>query len=216
MEPGLQQCAEPCALVSLVAWEGFQPSDAGRRALTALLRLAVDPLAARVLLQTMLPRLKTERALIGKYGHGVGESGQQPLDTVVDLVAECYSAIRRHAGEDRGDVARLLVQEATRRLRTARQSQRRYEARTLSLVPGHVDAASADLSDARSEAEWLATALLDAVRSNRLSTLEASLVYGARVKGLPASEVGRCAGMRPKAVYYALAGAERALLTGAA
>jgi hypothetical protein len=215
-EPALGQCPDPRALGSLVTWEGPQPSALGGRALTALLRLAVDPLAARALLQTMLPRLRSERVLIAKYGHGVGEGWQKPVDTVVDLVAECYTAIKRHAGEDRDDVARVLVQEATRRLRTARQSQRRYQTRTVLLVPGHFDGATADLSVARSEAEWLATALMDAVRSCRLSTVEAGLVYGTRVKGLPASEVGRGAGMRPKAVYYALARAERALLSGAA
>ena len=215
-EPALLHSADPRALVSLVTWDGFQPSDVGSRALTALLRLAVEPLAARVLLQTMLPRLKAERALMAKYGQGVGESWQRPIDTVADLVAECYSAVKRHAGEDRDDVPRVLLQEATRRLRTARQSQRRYQARTVLFVPGHFDGASADLSVARSGAEWLATALMDAVRTSRLSTLEAGLLYGTRVKGLPASEVGRCAGLRPKAVYYALARAEQALLLGAA
>ena len=47
-------------------------------------------------------------------------------------------------------------------------------------------------------------------------TADARLVYGTRVKGLPASEVGRRAGMPPGAVYYALARAERALLLRAA
>jgi hypothetical protein len=215
-EPALQQCPDPRALVSIVTWEGFQPSDVGSRALAALLRLAVDPLASRALLQTMLPRLRNERTVIGKYGHGVGDSWQTPTDTVADLVAECYSAIKRHAGEDRDDVARVLVQEATRRLRTARQSQRRYQARTVVLVPGHFGRVLADLSAGRSEAEWLAKALMDAVRSGSLTTLEAGLVYGTRVKGMPASEVGRCAGMGPRAVYYALARAERALLLSAA
>ena len=57
---------------------------------------------------------------------------------------------------------------------------------------------------------------MEAVPVSRLSTFEASLVYGTRVKGLSASEVGRRSGLRPKAVYYALARAERAFLMGTA
>ncbi len=216
-EPALEGCANPHGIVSLVTWDGFQPAGVGNRVLTALLRQAVDPLAARALLQAMLPRLSAERVLIARYGHGVDDSWMRPADTLADLVAECYSAIRRHGGEDRDDVPRVVLQEATRRLRTARQAQRRYQARTVLLGPGNFDDRSAtDLSVARSGAEWLATALMEAVRSSRLSTFEASLVYGTRVKGMSASEVGRRSGLRPKAVYYALAQAERAFLMGAA
>ena len=216
-EPALQGCANAHGIVSLVTWDGFQPAGAGNSVLTALLRQAVDSLAARAFLQAMLPRLRAERVLIPRYGHGVGDSRTRPADTLADLVAECYSAIRRHAGEDRDDVPRVVLQEATRRLRTARQAQRRYQARTVLLGPGNVgDLTAADLSVARSGAEWLTTALMDAVRSRRLSTFEASLVYGTRVKGLSASEVGRRSGLRPKAVYYALAQAERAFLMGTA
>ena len=98
----------------------------------------MDPLAARALLQAMLPRLRRRGVLIARYGHGVGDSWKRPADTLADLVAECYSAIRRHAGEDRDDVPRVVLQEATRRLRTARrQAQRRYQARTVLLGPGN-------------------------------------------------------------------------------
>jgi DNA-directed RNA polymerase specialized sigma24 family protein len=215
-EPALQDCADARALISLVTWDGFQPSGRGRRVLSALLRFAADPWAARALLQAVLPRLEAEEVLVPKYGHGVNENWQRPADTIADLVAESYTAIMRHAGEDRDDVARVVLQEATRRLRTARQRQRRYQTRTVLLAPGHLDGAPADLSVARSEAEWLATALMEAVRCGRLTTREASLVYGTRVKGLPASEAGCSLGMRPKAVYYALARAERALVRDAA
>jgi hypothetical protein len=215
-EPGLRGGGDPHGIVSLVTWDGRQPKGESGRVLSALLRLAADPWAARTLLQALLPRLEAEQVLVPKYGHGVDENWQRPADTFADLLAESYSAITRHAGEDRDDVARVVLQEATRRMRTARQWQRRYQARTVLFVPGHFQGPSGDLSVARSEAEWLATALTEAVRSRRLSTLEASLVYGTRVKGLPASEVGRSAGLRPKAVYHALARAEQALLRGVA
>jgi hypothetical protein len=131
-------------------------------------------------------------------------------------LAESFASVRRHAGEERDDVARLVLQEATRRLRTVRQSQRRYEARTVPLSPRHAKPPTVDLFAARTQAEWLAKALLDAVRQGGLGASDARLVYAARVKGLPASEVGRREGMAAKAVYYALARAERAFMAAAA
>jgi DNA-directed RNA polymerase specialized sigma24 family protein len=132
---------------------------------------------------------------------------------VADLVAECFAAISRHAGEDREDVARLLVRESTRRLRTQRRAQHRYQERTVPMAEAHDRRATTDLAGSRSEAEWLAVALSDAVRSRSLTAAQARLVYDTRVKGLPASEVGRWHGMRPRAVYYALARAESLLLS---
>ncbi len=215
-EPVLSCSPDASAMVRLVSWQGRQPTAQARAVLAALLRQAADPFAALALLQALLPRIRSERVLTAKYGHGVGEAWQRPVDTMADLVAECFAAVKRHAGEDREDVARLVLQEATRKLRTARQAQRRYHERTVLLAPDHGVSAAADLSTALSAPEWLAAALMEAVRSHRLSKAEAGLVYAARVKGLPVSDVGRCAGMRPRAVYYALARAERALLSRAA
>jgi DNA-directed RNA polymerase specialized sigma24 family protein len=218
-EPALAGCSDAREIVALVVWQGRQPSVSGSQVLTALLCQAEDPFAARMLLQALLPRIRAESVLTARFGHGVGEAWQEPADTVADLVAECFAAVKRHAGEHRDDVTRLVLQEATRKLRTARQAQRRYHERTVLLVPDHASHAShaaAGLLAARSTAEWLAAALMEAVRSRHLSKAQASLVYAARVQGLPASDVGRRAGMRPKAVYYALARAEHALLSKAA
>jgi DNA-directed RNA polymerase specialized sigma24 family protein len=202
----------PVAL-SPVTWDGYEPVGRGAEVLSALLRLATSPPAARALLQALLPRLRSERVQVPAYGHGVGERGQAAADTVADLVAECFAAIVRHAGEDRDDVARLLVQEATRKLRTVRRAQHRYQERTVPMPAAHDGWATTDLTASRSSAEWLAVALTDAVRSQSLTAAQARLVYATRVKGVPASEVGRHHGMRPRAVYYALARAESALLS---
>jgi DNA-directed RNA polymerase specialized sigma24 family protein len=215
-EPVLERCSGANGIVRSVRWQGRRPTEEGASVMAALERQAADPLAARTLLQALLPRIRTEKVLVPKYGHGIDEAWQRPADTVADLVAECFVAVKRHAGEDRDDVARLVLQEATRRLRSARQVQRRYHLRTALLLPDHPGSATADLSEARSSAEWLAVTLTDAVRSNHLSKGEARLVYGARVKGLPVSEVGRRVGMPPKAVYYALERAERSLIRRAA
>jgi hypothetical protein len=169
-----------------------------------------------MLLQALLPRIRAERVAVPRYGHGLGERWQSAADTVGDLVAECYSSITRHAGEHREDVARLVLQEATRKLRTARQRQRRDQSRTVPLAPAHYLHATSELWAARSSAEWLAGAVVDAVRGGRLSVREARLVYATRVSGMRASEAGRREGMPARAVYYALAQAELALTRRAA
>ncbi len=203
-------------------WCPWSPGTATRRPQLAprcYLRFFVWPSTRsrpRTLLQALLPRIKVENVLTARYGHGIAERWQSPADTVGDLVAECFSALKRHAGEDKHDVARLVLQEATRRMRTARQAQRRYQERTVLLAPGHAHVAPDHLSTARSAPERLATVLMEAVRDSRLTRADARLVYGTRVKGLPASEVGRRAGMPAKAVYYVLARAERALVSRAA
>jgi DNA-directed RNA polymerase specialized sigma24 family protein len=212
-EPVLEGCKSASDVVLLVRWDGCRPSAVGANVLSALLRRASGPLAARILLQALLPRIRAERVVLPKYGHGVGERWQSPQDTVGDLVAECYCAITRHAGEDHQDVARLVLQEAARKLRTARQRQRRYQQRTVRLEPADLRGPTADLWAARSSAEWLAGAVVEAVRSGRLADHQARLIYATRVEGLPASEAGRREGLPPKAVYYALAKAEQQLLT---
>lgn len=203
-------------VVELVGWDAYTPSPEGASLLSALLRLAACDGAVRCLIQALLPRLKAENVYTPAFGHGVGGCWSRPADTAADFVAECFAAIKRHAGEDHPDVARLVVGEAGRRLRTARQAQRRHESRTVVLGPRHAAHASSGLLSARSEAEWITIAVLEALRHGQLSDEQAVLIYATRVLGFPASEVGRREGLAPKAVYYALSRAERALLSRAA
>lgn len=215
VEAGLTGCVTVQDVLARVRWQGYQPAPDSQAVLSALLRLSgTDALAARALLQALLPRVRAERVAVARFGHGLGEHGQAPSDTMADLVAECFAAIKRHAGEDRPDVSRLVLQEATRKLRTARQAQRRYQERNGPRAEGTGPAA--ELWSARTSAEWLARSLCQAVQAGHLSRSDARLVYATRVKGVPASEVGRAAGLAPKAVYYALARAEQALMAGAA
>jgi DNA-directed RNA polymerase specialized sigma24 family protein len=211
-EPALRG-ADARQVIAGVDWHGFQPSAPGSLVLSALLRQAASPLVARALLQALLPRIRSERVQTPTYGHGVGEHWLSASDTVADLVAECFVAITEHAGEDRDDVDRLIVGRAARRLRTARQAQRRYQSRHVVLAGGHVAMPAGELSGALSAAEWLASAIVDAVRADRITSSQARLVYATRVQGVPASEAGRAQGLAPKAVYYALARAEEALVT---
>ncbi|HET9061093.1 MAG TPA: hypothetical protein VFN61_14330, partial [Acidimicrobiales bacterium] len=197
---------------ALVRWSGFRPTPRGGAVLSALLRQAGDPLAARTLLQALLPRLRCENVYTATFGHRLPEHSQEPSDTAADLVTECYAAIVRHAGEDRSDVDRLLVREAARRLRTARQGVHRYRSRTLVLSGEAMVPTTGLFTSARSGPEWLATAVVEAARKGQIDLVDARLVYEARVKGVPASEIGRRHGYGPGKVYPALARAERVFL----
>lgn len=210
-EPALQGHAL-VEIPGLVQWCGYRPCERGAGVLSALLRQAADTLAARALLQALLPRLRSENVYTPTFGHRLSEHDRDPADTAADLVAECFVAICRHAGEDRTGVDRLLVQQSVRRLRTARQGVHRYRSRTAVLSGDVPEGASELYSAARSGQERLASAVVEATRNGSLELDEARLIYATRVQGLPASEVGRHYGFAPRAVYYALARAERALL----
>ncbi len=216
-EPALEGLAAN-DVVERVRWKGYRTSPEGASLLSALLRLAACRSASRCLLQALLPRLAAENVYTPAFGHGVGECFRRRADTAADFVAECFAAIWRHAGEDRPghDIGRLLVSEAARRLRTARQAERRHQLRTVALGPYEAGHLCAGLFGARSRAEWLASAVVEARRQGRLSAEQAALLYATRVQGLPASEVGRRQGLAPRAVYHALSRAEQALLSRAA
>jgi|GEM_PF-2424297 len=208
-------------IVARVRWDGYAATGEGAMLLSSLLRLASYPYASRCLLQALVPRIEAENVYTPTFGHGVGERWRHPADTAAELVAECFAAIARHAGERHQDVARLVVGEATRRLRTARQAERRHQQRTVALeARGAMSRSSGplrgDLYSARSVAEWLASAVVGALKDGRLTEGQAVLLYATRVKGLPASEVGRLQRLAPKAVYHALYMAERALVGRAA
>ncbi|MGC8627116.1 MAG: hypothetical protein ACP5VR_06080 [Acidimicrobiales bacterium] len=220
--PALAGCTNLADVVSLVRWEGLYPTEAAKRVLEALLRQASCPLVARALLQALLPRIRREKVTLPMYGHGLSEHCQDPCDTMSDLVAECYAAICRHSGEEHHHVARLVVQEAVRRVRTARQGQRRYQQRTQPLTevleaqaacaPSSGWGLEVDLWRARTSAEWLASAVVDALRSGHMTLEEARLLCAVRVWGFRASEAGRRERLPKKAVYYALSRAEQALV----
>jgi DNA-directed RNA polymerase specialized sigma24 family protein len=203
--------APAAEIVTRVAWRGYSTTAEGAAVLSALLRVAVFPFASRCLLQALAPRIEAENVYTPTFGHRVGEGWRHPSDTAAELVAECFAAIVRHSGEDHGDVARLVVGEAVRRLRTARQAERRHQRRTVNLSSSAA-ALSVDLFATRSVPEWLAGAVVSALRQGRLNDQQAALLYATRVKGLPASEAGRLQRLPPKAVYHALSMAERALV----
>ena len=209
-EPPLRGYATPAALVADIV--NARRSPRGRHLLAALLRVAADPFAARTTLQAILPALRAEPVLEPSYGHRVAERWSTPQDTFADLVCAAWDTIRAHAGENHADPELLVVRAATRRLRTARQAHVRRQRRSVAFNPDRHEHPVGMHQSARTSAEQVAAALLDAVQRETLSLEQAQLLYATSVAGLPAIGAAVLVGLpKPRAVYHALAKAEAAL-----
>jgi hypothetical protein len=189
--------------------------DPDNALLGALLRLANDDLAARTLLQAILPGLLTRAArgtwLARPTSHcpavwdGAEEFGHE-------LVAELWERIRALAGTSPRFPACVLVEGAWRRVRQRGETAR---ARSRSSFP-LTEAASASVDTGRdgSAAEALTGCLVDAVRCRRLRPAEAGLVYTTRVLGHPTTALVGRFGPDNRAVRARRARVERKLQAG--
>lgn len=177
----------------------------------ALLRLAGDPLAARSVLQAILPGLAARGAkgmfmarpsrLCPAAWDGFEELGQE-------LVATAWERIADLAGTSPAWPACVLVEGAWRRVRYRGETYRNQARATCSLDTAR--AAQADVGC--SPGESLAACLLDAVEAGRLRPAQAGVIYTTRVLGhSPASLVPRC-GPDAQAVRARRSRAERALV----
>jgi hypothetical protein len=177
-EPALAGFATPRELVEVIAQRGRAARS--HELLRCLLRQAADPLAARTLLQAVLPALRSAKVW-------------QPVeDNSAERVAATWEAIRVHAGESPEYPARFVIRIAERRLRTVREAQRRYATRQ---VAGDVErhAPPLELDDVRPAADRVAVCVIDALRSGTLSAAQARLLYAA--SGVPHS-ASTCPGAR--------------------
>jgi len=149
----------------------------------------------------VLPGLKGVLAK-GFNGQRLGLGYQRDADA--ELVAAVWEAIRSHAGESPRFPARYVIGVAVRSLRTRHQVEGRRPGHTVALGPHHLGP-GVELEAARTGAEQLAARLVEAVRSGALATDHARLLYATGVVGLRAVDAGRQVGLRPRAVYHALA-----------
>jgi hypothetical protein len=209
-EPVLAGFTDPRELVGAIQGGADTANSCAR--LAALVRLAAQPLAARAVLQVILPGLGG--VVTGEWrsaGWRDGPSAWDRLDDVhVEVVAAAWEVIAASAGRSLAFPARNLIRGVRRRLRTTREAHERTARRTVSLDPVVHDRHAAPHS-ARSSAEHAADVVVDAVRAGRLSAAQGRLLYATGVIGIAAAEVGQREGLPPKAVYYALAKAEAAL-----
>lgn len=200
--PALGGHADPCALVA-AAHQMIEPSRQEMEA--ALSSLAgEDALAARTLLQLLLPRLRREAT------HRLGVDLSVSLNEVLaDLVAKLWENIRTCCRADHPDPGRALIERTAAMVRRQRRVERRIEGRRKSLRPELVP--SVGLWDATSSAERLAGILTEAHRRGTLPGHQGRLVM-AVASGYPPKEAARRVGLdQPRAVYYQLQVARRRL-----
>ncbi|HUZ43411.1 MAG TPA: hypothetical protein VMU63_03335 [Acidimicrobiales bacterium] len=195
-EPVLAGHASPADLVGFI--RGAGPVVAGPIE-AALLRLAgTDSFAARTLLQVLVARLQ-EAGLERRASLRVSEC----LDDIrAELLSHLWEAIMSAAGTHHDHPGRVLIDRAVGALRSQRRAARRREARWVDLA--QVPMPTTDLDDARSTAEQVALAVIDAHRRGRLHRHHARILLAA-LAGAPPRPVGTTAGPGLyRSVYYQL------------
>jgi DNA-directed RNA polymerase specialized sigma24 family protein len=193
----------------VVTWCRAQSDPAAaNRPVGALLRLAADPIAARTVLQVIIPGLTV------RIGRGlVREAGCRRMagvrdELVQEVVVAAWERIAALAGTSPRWPACELIEGAWRRVRHQRERGRACQRR---LWPLETAGQAVEPEWTRTTAEELTVCLVDAVRSGRLGPAQAGLIYTTRVLGVPPRQLaGRC-GPDERAVRARRARAERAL-----
>jgi hypothetical protein len=165
----------------------------------ALLRLAGDPLAARTLLQALLPGLAS-RAARGAWAARASRrcapacEGLDELDQ--EVVASAWERIVTLAGTSPEWPACVLVEGAWRRVRQRAETARARSCRSVPLA----GAARVEVNLERPAPEALTVHLVDEVRRGRLRPADAGLVYTTRVLGHSPAELAPCLGVDARAL----------------
>jgi hypothetical protein len=177
---------------------------AANAVLGALLRLAEDPLAARAVLQAVLPSLAA-RAWRRRW------DGSRLWDDVGELDAEmvlvAMERIAELAGSSPEWPSQAIVEVASARLRWAAQVARRRQVDTVPLDAVHDLAVPDDGVE-----DDFADVLLDAVAAGGLRRDDAALIYATRVLGFTPAEVAERQRRDVRAVRTQRARAERTLV----
>jgi hypothetical protein len=207
-EPALAGPTTPAELVRAVV--------AGRRwgrgdpRLAALVRLAADDLAARAVLQCVLPGLRAEPLRYRRHHWRLAEPVDDLDDVTAELVGAAWETIRARAGTTLADPENTLVRAAAEKLRSRRRAEARARARTLPLDELSEDG-RVGVDDARSTAERVMVTLLDAIRADTVTVVQADLLFNVRVARVSGRDAGRRYGMTPGQVFHAVGVAETAL-----
>jgi hypothetical protein len=196
-EPALAPFSDPACLIRFL--RGPAPAEAKDELLRPLLRIARDePLAARVVLQALMPGLKrlSARALLDI-------SEWEELWEL--LLAHAWERIRRYplARRPRQIAANVLLDTLNRTLRELERERRRRGRGDLdSDVP-------APIPDQRMDALRVLAA---AVKAGAISRLEARLIFGVRLERCSLAEIASEERLAYNVLRVRLQRAERRLL----
>jgi DNA-directed RNA polymerase specialized sigma24 family protein len=196
-EPALAPFVDPARLVEFV--RGSASSAMKDELLRPLVRLAADdPLAARVVLQLLLPGLKriAARAL-----HDLSER-----DELWELLlAHAWERIRRYplARRPRHIAANVLLDALMRTMRELERERRRR---------GRSDADAEPPAPTPDPRAGIARVLLEAVSAGAISQLEARIIFATRIERCSLAEVATEEGFTYNVLRVRLQRAERRLL----
>jgi len=195
-EPALAPFVDPARLVEFV--RGSASSAMKDELLRPLVRLASDdPVAARVVLQVLLPGLKR---IAGRALHDVSER-----DELWELLlAHAWERIRRYplARRPRHIAANVLLDTLMRTMRELERERRRRRSDSGAAV-------TAPTADQRTE---IARLLLEAVSAGAISQLEARIIFETRIEHCSLAEVAAEEGLAYNVLRVRLQRAERRLL----
>ncbi len=177
--------------------------------LGALLRHAGEPLAARSVLQALVPALRT---LAARRAGGSRQLTRHTWEAADDFDADVVEVALRRIAELAGTSppwpAQAICESIWMTVRAALVRSSRWG------TPASLDDNVADVvaSPARSGAEALALAVVDAVRARRLAVDDARVIYATRVLGHTPAELASAQGRKVRALRAQRVRAERRLV----
>lgn len=216
-EPLLYGAADLQALITRCHRRGDTADS--NAALAALLRLAGDePLAARAVLQALLPGLMS----LSRHGRRVGWSrragtswGERPTpwaqagDFDQELLTLAWERVQAAAGQDLQWPAAMILGQVWRRVRMRLDDHRRRTDRQVALVADEVDRLHSDPGvNWEQQSAWL---LRDAVLDGTLADRDGALIFITRVLGVSTADAAAQLGVSVGAVLARRRRAERAL-----
>jgi hypothetical protein len=206
-EPALAEVASPAEAVRRC--RSSAPAEAAAL-LGALLRQAGDPLAARAVLQAVVPSLRAQAARrVGGVRHlRTGQGWEAGDDFDADVVAVALARIAELAGTSPAWPAQAICEATWACLRvSASRSVRQLSAGDLD-----AEAESVEAPPSRTDAETLAMVVAAAVRARWLATDDAQVIYATRVLGHTPAELAAAQGRDVRALRAQRARAERRLV----
>jgi hypothetical protein len=206
-EPALAGMNSPAEAVA--SCRGAAPATSAP-VLGALLRHAKEPLAARAVLQTVVPslRIQAARRVGGARQMVSGQGWEAGDDFDADVVEVALRRIAELAGTSPPWPAQAICESTWMTMRCALVRSARWG------TPATLDedVASREASPERSDAEALTVALVDAVRAQCLPVDDAAVIYTTRVLGRSAAELASAQGRTARALRAQRSRAEQRLV----
>lgn len=210
-EPALSRFDSPASVVR--ACRRRDDPIGADRLLAAVLRYAEEPLAARTVLQAVLPGLAAQVRRRTRHSRDLTGDGAVPWECVEDLdgeaVTRALERINDLAGNPSARVAQSIVDAAWVGLRSG--AARRERRGRIAMIPLE-EAPDPSAPPSRSAADELAVVIVRAVQESVLRPRDAAVIYTSRVMGFSLADLASAQGRDVRAVRLQRARAERTLV----